>query len=372
MDNIQLTQEQSNAVALALDFIEQPKPTGKQLRATTPTFRITGPAGTGKTTIIKSILNEARKYHKVHVAAPTGKAAQVLSRKSVPATTIHRMMYEQISEHPLQFAKRSKLELDLIIIDEASMVSMDIFNDLMSYRIPIIFVGDNSQLEPIGEDPKILLKSDVRLFEIHRTAADNPIIDFATKLRMNPAMHPSVYFKGKTLSEGLTYAPRSMPPPDKLISDYDQIIVGKNISRYHINNRLRKDPFQPVPGDKLICLKNDYKFGVINGEQFIVGPRHFIQGTEDEDYATLIHLINDDGSDIFVPYWSALFEDPTTQLNIKPRNVVALDYAYAITCHKSQGSEWPRVLVIDEAFGQPPNRWRYTAATRAQQHLCWA
>jgi exodeoxyribonuclease-5 len=371
---ISLTSQQQEAVELITQFATGKRPTSKA-----QTFRVAGPAGTGKTTVIAQSIASIRHANsslRIAVVAPTGKAAQVLQRKGIPARTIHSTLYEQISSSPLRFAKKLTVPFDVIIADESSMISKDIFRDMTGYPVNIVFVGDPYQLEPIGDDPRILTGiNDVTLTEIHRQAEENPIITFATWLRENPSKPTSHFFSGRLELSSAALIRKFLRPREVAtwLSAYDQIIVGRNTTRCLINTLAKQSPtLLPIPGERLICLKNNYTYGITNGQQFTVGPQHIVTGTEDTSYNDTLHCIDDEGDDYHLPFFTHSFNNPTFRNTELPRDLVALDYAYAITCHKSQGSEWDRVAVIDEAFGDSPNRWRYTAATRAAVSLTWS
>lgn len=340
-------------------------------------FRLGGYAGTGKTALISVLIPELRTEHKksVRVVAPTGKAASVLRSKGINATTIHGLCYEIESERPLKFKKVSSLNADIIVCDEASMVPLDIYTDLVSYSIPILFVGDPGQLEPVGKDPKLMHSPDAVLSEVHRQALDNPIIQFATWLRENPTTRP-VFWPRRTenFDEKLSFVSGDFLSVDP--RSFDQIICGTNRTRVSINAKMRLlyqhlSPF-PEPGEKLICLANNRQLGLFNGMQVTVGSEGYNPSTRE------LHInhtyFSEDGEAL-----STVVIDPdalTAEKYERPYgsdfSVVPFAYAYAITCHKSQGSEWDRVLVVDQAFGDPPNRWRYTAATRAAKSLTWS
>jgi len=331
--------------------------------------KIGGYAGTGKTTLIHSIVEELERFgRKVAIMAPTGKAANVLSIKGVPATTIHRRLYELVNERPVEFRLRDTIDVDYFIIDESSMLSIELYQDICSFNKPTLFIGDPAQLEPVGDDAKLMHSADFVLTEIHRTASGSAIIDFATRLRTS-ILHPFAYSQQHKPSPELVFRSQKELRRAEWLA-FDQIIVGTNKSRNLYNQTFKKGlAALPVKDDKLICLKNDYPHGVFNGETFTVVSDEF----EEDPYTgdLCVKLRADDGTVTPLPFWYEFFENPTLDLWKKPREVVWLDYAYAITCHKSQGSEWDNVAVVDEAFGTPPNRWRYTAATRAAKHLTW-
>lgn len=364
MANLQLSVEQEQGTGLAV----------AALRDLRKHFRLGGYAGTGKTTLISHVVDQlSTNYKKVLVMAPTGKAANVLTNKGVPASTIHRQLYELTNDKPITFKLRDFVEADFFVIDEASMISVELYEDILSFNKPTLFVGDPAQLEPVGNDAKLMQAPDFVLRKIHRTAEDSNIIKFATQMRSG-AQHPAVLFGQKFIpakAHDFAYGHISTFTRAAWLA-FDQIIVGKNITRNKFNQTFRKggahSPY-PVQGDKLICLKNEYAHGIFNGETFTCINSEFEQNDQTGDLQ--IQVENDAGQRAWYPFWLEFFNDQTLEPWKKPKDVVHLDFAYAITCHKSQGSEWDNVCVVDEAFGTPPNRWRYTAATRAAKHLTW-
>lgn len=359
MSSITLTSAQSQAKGLAVT----------KLRDLKEHCRIGGYAGTGKTSLISEVVRELERFGaKVAIMAPTGKAANVLCLKGVPATTIHRRLYELVNERPIEFRLKDTIEVDYFIVDESSMLSTDLYNDICSFNKPTLFIGDPAQLEPVGDDARLMHNPDFVLTEIHRTASGSAIIDFATRLRTS-ILHPFAYSQTHKPCPELSFRSQKELKRSEWLA-FDQIIVGTNKTRNLYNQTFKKGlAALPVKGDKLICLKNDYPHGVFNGETFTV-----LSDQYDEDEYTgelCVRLQSDDGTVASYPFWYEFFENPYLEVWKKPREAVWLDYAYAITCHKSQGSEWDNVAVVDEAFGTPPNRWRYTAATRAAKTLTW-
>ena len=154
------------------------------LRFSKPIQTLAGYAGVGKTTVIKALQQQLRNFA---VCAYTGKAANVLRKKGVSATTIHQRVYRPRKEEEhgeVTFERKSYNEIccDGFIIDEASMVDDEIYQDLTSYALPIIFVGDHGQLEPVsGGTLNLMAKPDITLEEIHRNAGE--IAQFAEFIR---------------------------------------------------------------------------------------------------------------------------------------------------------------------------------------------
>ena len=143
-----LTEEQKGALRNIMANLEQ-----------YPYLTLGGYAGTGKSTIIKVLL-DALTNKGLHFtsAAYTGKACNVLRKKGIPANTIHSTIYTPVTNEKNETEWQCKSRLQLrhegifgFVIDEASMVSKEIHQDLVSFGLPIIYVGDHGQLEPIGK-----------------------------------------------------------------------------------------------------------------------------------------------------------------------------------------------------------------------------
>jgi exodeoxyribonuclease-5 len=300
------------------------------------------------------------------------------------AQTIHHTIYHPVEVPPLlplpgespprvppaptvvwELKEPDKLRFDNgdriagFLVDEASMISEDLHDDLLSFGLPCIFVGDHGQLEPVGSKDVYLMKDpDYRLETIHRNAG--PVAKFAEHLRRGgaPGSCPHLCEDVRVIRKGaLTNA---------MLLEADQIICAYNRTRVAINQRVRSllGRTQPLEvGDRIICLRNSRPDGLFNGQQGTISRP-----------PTQNHLdfVDDDGRE----YRDVLF-DPL-QFG-KPRYEHSwdephpFDYAYAVTCHKAQGSEWGRVLVQEQycPFWEM-RRWTYTAASRAQERLTWA
>lgn len=329
-----------------------------------------GFAGTGKTTIIKELLEAVQQKYRPIVMALTGKACSVLLKKGVsPVQTIHSTIYDTyISKGKPVFTLRSSIPFNFFIIDEASMVNNEIYKDLKSFRFPMLFVGDHGQLEPIGDNPMLMKSPQVKLEKIHRQAEGNPIITYAHKLRQKhwPKITDTI----------VQMTPKKQITKETL-TGVDQIICGKNKTRVQINKECRnllgypKDT--PVVGDKVICLKNNRKFGIYNGLQGVI--LEITQVNSNGIDSTFMRIALDGGGE----FYGEIHPD---QFNLEkgfPEDAdwksdeTYWDYAYAVTCHKSQGSEWNKVLVIEEYLPVwDMAKWRYTAATRASEELIYA
>ena len=344
-----------------------------------------GYAGTGKTTIIKQIIREIGGT--IAVAAFTGKAAHVLQRKGIKgARTLHSLIYQpetrcrecgapmysttkcEITKHcpaagvEVHFVSAPILEADLVIIDEASMVSRDLHEDLQAYGVPTLYVGDHGQLEPIGANPRLMLDPQIRLDQIHRQAEGSPIIRFAHHVRQ--------HLDPETMGDQARVLHSGIAPKDA--HTYDIVLVGRNSTRVAMNRMIRRRLgfVSPLPeiNDRVICLRNDKDKGLFNGMLATVKGVRMDDTVDDPE----IDIVDDDG----VPRNGLVFEPEQfgseDLLDNTSRKRQLFDFGYALTVHKAQGSEWKRVLVLEWIHPKTSAaRWRYTAATRAVDELVW-
>src|SRR5947199_2867738 len=246
----------------------------KAARGRPSIFRLFGYAGTGKTTLAKHLAESIDG--KVLFAAFTGKAACVMRSKGCQgATTIHSLIYEARDsgqETPTfelwDEAPASKAKL--IIIDECSMVDAELARDLMSFRVPLLVLGDPAQLPPIqGGGFFTDAKPDAMLTEGHRQARDNPIVRLSMDIRAgNPLMLGSY---------GETQVVRRRELDPRRVLDADQVLVGRNVTRRAYNARLRErrgfSDALPMTGDKLVCLRNNRRKGLFNGGLWVIRER---------------------------------------------------------------------------------------------------
>jgi exodeoxyribonuclease-5 len=334
-------------------------------------FRLFGYAGTGKTTLARHIAQGVDG--KVLFAAFTGKAALVMRSKGCErASTIHSLIYkaresgEEVPSFDLwDDAPASKAAL--IVIDECSMVDAELGRDLMSFGVPVLVLGDPAQLPPIqGGGFFTEAEPDAMLTEVHRQAADNPIIRLSMDVREGRPLLPGQY--------GQTQIVTRQELDGRRVVEADQVLVGRNATRRAYNARMRtRRGFEgelPAAGDKLVCLRNNKRKGLFNGALWSVKERPSTR----RDIIRM-RLQPDDG-----------FAGRGIKVSVRPecftggiegiewplrKRFDEFDYGYVLTVHKAQGSQWDDVVLFDEseAFSEGRQRWLYTGITRAAKQL---
>lgn len=337
-------------------------------------YRLFGFAGTGKTTLARHLAAQiSSDPGDVVFAAYTGKASLMLQRCGCEgAATIHAWIYKTIVHEngSIQFIlDRSSpiAKAKLIIIDECSMVDKEIGVDLLSFGIPILVLGDPAQLPPVNSAGFFTTgRPDTMLTEIHRQARENPIVRIATDIRERRKPAYGDY--------GSVIVGRRGERSIEEVLDADQILVGLNATRRAYNTQIRKykgrsSPY-PAVGDKLVCLKNDPDAGIFNGGVFEVtkllpsaSPGLIRMLVRSEDFP--------ESRPQPVSVRSEFFDGDPSKIDWrKLRGTQQFDFGYALTVHKSQGSQWGHVLAYDESGSfSEPHRWLYTAVTRAAERL---
>lgn len=318
-----------------------------------------GYAGTGKTTLIKYL---TKFYPEYAVCAYTGKAGNVLRKKGIHgATTIHSRIYKPFFENGVvYFDLNPDPGCKGFIVDEASMVSDEIYGDIKSFDMPMIYVGDHGQLEPIESSFNLMANPDYRLEEIHRNAGN--IAKFAGHLRNG--------LNSRSFGEATDVEFLSKITDQDLV-DTDQVICAYNKTRVSINNQIRNIlGYKGVlnVGERVMCLKNNRMQGLFNGMQGTVvrlhrGPRG--RKLMDFEFDGFIYT--------GVPYEEDQFGQEKYKIKHRGQDGPnPFDYAYCITAHKAQGDEWDDVMVIEQRCPKwSHRRWAYTAASRAKTKLRW-
>jgi exodeoxyribonuclease-5 len=414
---------QAKAIATVKDWFENR--TGDQ-----QVFKVFGYAGSGKSTLVKHAMGELglADGSDVLYAAFTGKAALVMTRKGTPASTIHSLIYRVSEATPAEIERikeeiagiKAKLptmalaerlfaesqltslqlrlsdshkprfilneqsalrDAKLLVLDEVSMVGDEMARDLLAFGKPVLVLGDPGQLPPVkGEGAFTRDAPDVMLTEIHRQAGESAILRLATLAR-----------EGKPIPYGehdrfVWKMRRQDVAPEQMLKG-GQVICGKNATRIQLNLAMKGAAgfagiYPGGLGEKLICLKNRNDLGLVNGMFLDLGD---IEDTDELSFTATI--TTEDGQKIggsdgkrerFRIYKGHFDEhvspDPERDRrdHWKKKTLIEAVWGWAITCHKSQGSQWPNVIVFDDGLGRTAEdraRWLYTAITRAEQGL---
>lgn len=362
---------------------------------------IAGFAGTGKSTLVKFIIDALDvDKDKVAYATYTGKAAEVLRKKGNPnAMTLHKLLYDSIPRQGGGFIRIPKKQLDysIVVVDEVSMVPKTMVDMLLAHRIYILFLGDPFQLPQIDkkETHTLLDKPHIFLDQVMRQAAESEIIQLTMKIRNGediPFMHGKeviVAPKAELVTGHLTWA--------------DIIICATNKTRHNMNRQKRELlGYSGVlqTGERIIVKRNYWEDCDEDGNALVNGT----VGTVANPYESFVRIpsyVKNDRRDlpligcIFTPDGGKSFdtfeidkdyllkEEPCVDWRVsyqlgklKPKIGDILPkqatYGYALTCHAAQGSEFDKVLVIEESFPfdkTEHQRWLYTATTRAAEKL---
>ena len=418
-----LSKDQLDAKQTILDWIHS--------RQRSSYLTLGGYAGTGKSSLIADVRKSLPRNWRVAFAAYTGKASGVMKNKLIDANavnmndyvgTIHGLCYHVRTDPDTNlnvFERKHYLDYNLIIVDEASMVNQDLFQDLRLYGIPILFVGDHGQLPPISSDDFNLMSNPViKLEEVHRFGNDTALLDLSVMARAGDRI-PFKQFDDKVAKVRET---------DPLVNDFIAnrlqdfsngiCLCGTNNTRVDVNQLIRLnygviddiDDKVPRVGDRVVCLRNNrslvepiyngmlgkiasladmssaprsgcdllndaYNMSVAVDDGFLykglVNKHHFGEmkhSSDGKDFVTIKELLQ-------------MKANPT----IKERKMMrgkmgkrklyfdSFDFGYCLTVHKSQGSEWGNVMLFEETSGywdeDYRRKWLYTAVTRSNDRL---
>lgn len=376
-----LTNGQETAYSLVMDWYKN---------KTSPVFRLGGPAGSGKSWLIR-LFAEAIGHEKCLLMTPTGKASNNLIKSGLDSHTIHSQIYkvnrnsdeggEDIEvnsvESLVEFLNRDNGDYDtesagfvlkdkhsfdhvsVFIIDEGSMVGGKLLEDLMSFGVPILLVGDPNQLPPV-QDTSVFTKCDYYLDEIVRQAQGSPIIWLSQQILQG------------NIATGCfgTSQVRMAGPTDDELRFANQVLTDTNLSRTDLNARMRPlflDGRSLMSifsqGDKIICRTNTNLFSsegfcLTNGAQGTIKKiKHIVKKGQIID---LVMSTADLGEFSFVGT-NVPQKFPAT---VRPPKI---EYGYALTVHLSQGSEWDNVIF--RATRRVSKSSLYTAVTRAKQSV---
>ena len=329
---------------------------------------VTGGPGTGKTTTINEVCNCIDKMGKSYfLCAPTGRAAKRMKESTHrDATTIHRLLEYKVRGNIGYFAKNEKYQLrtDYIIVDESSMVDVYLLNSLLkatNINTSIIFVGDIDQLPSVSMGSILIDMQDSKkvpiftLTEIFRQSAESTIVRNAYHVKNNEKLEigddfkfikinsyneVKLYLENNELSQILCPM-RVGDIGTKKINELVQSIrkYPNNKQKYYNGNIFRE-------GDKVIQISNDYNKNVYNGE---------------------IGIIKEINNDNIVVYYE---QNEEQFITYNYNELYKIELAYAVTIHKSQGSETDNLIIIIDGNEEFLSKELiYTAVTRAKKNI---
>lgn len=363
---------------------------------------ISGYAGSGKSTLVKFIIEALQvDPDSVVYATYTGKAAQVLAEKgNKNVSTLHHLLYNiyfSNKTNSFVFTPKQTLDYNIVVVDEVSMAPKTLMDLLFSHNVYVICLGDPFQLPPIekNEDNHLLDNPHIFLDEIMRQAKESEIIRLTMDIREQKRIslfngNEVKILNNNELSVGM-------------LMWADQVLVAKNMTRNKFNNIMRQaaqgvssnEP--PRDGDKIICLKNYWEQFSENGFELINGTTGYLSNCKN-NFVVLPKYLNcleklyiTEGSfhsevGIFkdLSMDTIMIQTGESQLTYEQQNKLSktkkyslinpklFTLGYAITYWKAQGSQWDKVLVIEEDF--PFNKIDhakalYTACTRSTKKL---
>lgn len=350
---------------------------------------VTGGPGTGKTTIIKAIVELYKQINKfsyeklvdkVALLAPTGRASKRISESTnLKASTIHRFLKWNKENNKFGVNEYSKSNVELVIIDEFSMVDTYLFDSLLKglrYDTKIILVGDYNQLPSVGPGQllKDMIESNslnvVELKELYRQEENSNIISLAYQINENK-LDNTIF----NIKEDLTFIPvpsndvvkkvveisneyiennknlQVLAPMYKTINGIDFLNVslqniynpkGKNKKEIVINDVVFRE------NDKVIQLSNMPDENVFNG-----------------DIGYIVEIRTSNKKEVYIDFDGNI-------VKYTPTNFQKFKHAYAISIHKSQGSEFDHIIIpVVSGYGKMLYRKLiYTAVTRCKKRLC--
>ena len=368
--------------------------------STAQLFQITGAGGTGKTTVVRYLIDRlGLDYDEVLFVTFMGKAATRLARTGLPARTIHSTIYtyEKViardENNKIIFKDNGKPKLvskfilkdhlnkkiKLIVVDEGSMIDEKIGKDLESFGIPIIVLGDLNQLPPVYGNSYFLDNPDYTLTEIMRQAENSPIIRLEQMVLNDEPLKHGIYGNSCAV----------IPKKDInefYFKDSDIILTCTNRLRYNINNFCREEIKKivrleyPHIGEKVICRKN-------NWDKCIDGNIYMTNGMT--GYVDYIYRDSFNGKTMTMDFrpdfikktfknvtfsYKHMYEIPGNNEEETFTDIYndKMEYAYAITVHSSQGSEWDKVLYLHEDMmrnNDDRKKLLYTAISRAVKSI---
>ena len=424
-------------------------------RKPNPTYLLRGYAGTGKTTLVTTLVQTLPRIGMDYVLlAPTGRAAKVMSGYTERfASTIHKKIY-QVSSLPdgslRMVLGQNKRHDTVFIVDEASMIGEErafgahsLLDDLVSYvfsgeRCRLLLIGDTAQLPPVGSDESPALDLEYLKSAFPLTIATYELTEVKRQALQSGILSNATHLRRLLLEDRLAYAP---PFFDLHFSDthviqperfeellfqafdaeqrYESVIVCKsnkraNLFNQAIRSRILNIEGEIATGDLLMVVKNNYYWAdgnqqssfIANGDlaeirkisryeelygfRFAEVTLHFpdYHDAPDLDVKILLDTLNSNSASLTEEEQTRLrqaveadyMDIPNRRERYKEMkknpwfNALQVKFAYALTCHKTQGGQWKQVFVdssfnLKDELEKEDLRWLYTAVTRAQKTL---
>lgn len=402
---------------------------------------IQGAAGTGKTSIVSALVNYLNDCDRSYsIAAPTGRAARIIGKKvGASASTIHSMIFKPETDKKtgkvsFHLKQRHDAKPTVYILDEASMITsretgldvnfgsqMDVLTSTITYIFAanpnnkVIFIGDNYQLEPVGEEKsfaldkehlekKYVLKGSIHLLtEVKRQEDGSYILENATEIRDAIDKGLESYTLSGTKSRSIYSSASNFTKEIKSNGPVGTIALGvSHKANKFFNDLVRNELFgysknKIEKGDIMMLTRNWSRNEAVlhNGDQvelldvawdnietvcdlnFVpIKFRPLFSDEVYEDFLLFDTVVNLGGKIDGKKETELLHQRYVKNKNFrKTENLeddkylgaIRLIYGYSITCHKAQGGEWNKVVI--NSMGIPNLRWQYTAVTRAINHI---
>ena len=388
----QLNNGQERVVQAAIDWFRN---------SSEQVFQYSGNAGTGKSVVLHEIIRRLQLTD-VEVAPMSfiGAAAIVMRTKGLyNARTIHSWLYNPVEDvardkegkvimneylnrpvYRLTFEPKPLPPLTkLIIVDEAGAVPVELKKEIESRNIKVLACGDLDQLPPVGGNPGYLTSGKIYILdEIMRQAQNSVIVYLAQRAKQGLPIQKGIYNEVEVIDE------------DEL-EDYhlqmaDMVICGKNSTRNYINKRVREDIFHrtnilPMHGDKVVCRKNNWGIES-NGINLVNGLIGEVTNYPDisrfngkfftidfKPYNLVSFFPN---IDIDYKYFITPCGSKSELVNDRFSRYEKFEYAYCITTHISQGSQYRRGVYLEEYLNKLyNNNLNYTGITRFSDYLIY-
>jgi len=356
-------------------------------------FAYSGAAGTGKTTCIQEFIERIGLDQSEYICcAYVGKAVLNLQRHELPACTIHSLIYDPIidmapiegrfnedgsQKYKMLFRFLLKETLPenyrLIIVDEATMVNNDLRDKLLSFNLPVVFIGDMNQLPPIFGISEVMMYPDYCLTQIMRQSENDPIVILSQMVLHDQEIPLGQY----GISEVVTDFDITLDSLD----EFGMMLCAKNatrdsLNRHIIRDLLRRPDEAPFIGAKVVNRQNDWDREV-DGVSLTNGLIGYITNfTKRSNYKGYYKI--DFRPDFMTGEFEDLKIDKTYfHMNYGERKNYGIsrynkfEFAYWITVHISQGSEANNVLFLDEYLWdrELTQKLQYTAITRAKEKI---